>query len=321
MPGLCGYAPSGAAFGAAAALPHDRAPLLISATVAEAPAESRTTPLLQVSQSSLPFSNGLTVKAVMAINLMRMFKAGPEVSLNGSPTVSATMHALPTASFLIPSFSHSFLALSHAPPAFAIATASTHPDAVAPASAPMRHLGPTRKPIVSGERIANRAGAIISWIAARVASATQRSLSGATSSSAGMCSPWEARRMASIKVTPLRFLTSRNCLRTSWMMAPAALPTDSIVRAPKRNGSIAPSSTPDSTTGSQTSNAPAGRSIWSLKAASSESDVSTAEPIAKPFPTAAVVFPSASSESVFCRTSACRPASSAKPPALSATGP
>mmetsp|Transcript_4023 Transcript_4023/g.11627 ORF Transcript_4023/g.11627 Transcript_4023/m.11627 type:complete len:286 (+) Transcript_4023:403-1260(+) len=281
----------------------------------------RPTPGRQVSQSSRPFRIGLMVSAVMAISLMRMFSAGPEVSLNGSPTVSATMQALPIDCFLTPSFSQSFLALSHAPPALAMAMPSTQPDAVAPASAPMRHRGPTRKPSVRGESTASIAGAIISWIAARVASATQRSLSGFTSSSGGTVSPAEARWIADMRVKPLSFFTSRNCRRTSTMMAPAALPTESIVRAPKRKGSMAPRMTPASTTGSQTSKEPTGSAIWSLNAASSESDVSTAELIAKPLPTAAVVLPRASRESVFWRTDASRPASSARPPALSATGP
>jgi len=46
-----------------------------------------------------------------------------------------------------------------------------------------------------------------------------------------------------------------------------------------------------------------------------------AEPIAKPFPVAAVVLPSESRASVFFRTSSPRPAISALPPALSAIGP
>ena len=51
------------------------------------------------------------------------------------------------------------------------------------------------------------------------------------------------------------------------------------------------------------------------------SAVKAAEPIAKPFPVAAVVFPSESSASVRLRTSLSRPDISAIPPALSATGP
>merc|ERR1719487_1726961 len=65
-------------------------------------------------------------------------------------------------------------------------------------------------------------------------------------------------------------------------------------------------------------------SSWacSLKAAKRDNDVRTAEPIAKPLPVAAVVLPSASSESVMHRTSSGIAGSlSANPPALSATGP
>ena len=46
-----------------------------------------------------------------------------------------------------------------------------------------------------------------------------------------------------------------------------------------------------------------------------------AAPMAKPLPMAAVVLPSSSRESVMARVSAPRPAISAMPPALSATGP
>mmetsp|Transcript_89309 Transcript_89309/g.207840 ORF Transcript_89309/g.207840 Transcript_89309/m.207840 type:complete len:220 (-) Transcript_89309:1628-2287(-) len=189
---------------------QDRAPLLTSASVTDAVAASSSTPALHVSQSALLRSNGLAVSAVMAMSLMRMLSAGPEVSLKGSPTVSATTQALPIGDFLMDSFSQSFFALSQAPPAFAMAMAKVQPETMEPARAPMRHLGPTRKPIVSGARMANMAGAIISWIAAFVASATQRSLSGITSSSAGILSPAEARRMASSNVTPRPFDTSLN---------------------------------------------------------------------------------------------------------------
>ena len=49
--------------------------------------------------------------------------------------------------------------------------------------------------------------------------------------------------------------------------------------------------------------------------------VNTAEPIAKPFPVAAVVLPKESKASVLSRTSGSIPDCSAIPPALSATGP
>ena len=56
-------------------------------------------------------------------------------------------------------------------------------------------------------------------------------------------------------------------------------------------------------------------------AASKASDVSTADPIAKPFPVAAVVFPKESRASVRSRTFGSIPDISAIPPALSAIGP
>ena len=56
-------------------------------------------------------------------------------------------------------------------------------------------------------------------------------------------------------------------------------------------------------------------------AAISANDVNTADPMAKPLPVAAVVFPSESKASVRSRTSGSRCACSAIPPALSATGP
>lgn len=64
----------------------------------------------------------------MAINLIKMFKAGPDVSFNGSPTVSPTTAALWISdpfntfspfSLIMAPLSMYFLALSHAPPVFA----------------------------------------------------------------------------------------------------------------------------------------------------------------------------------------------------------
>ena len=49
--------------------------------------------------------------------------------------------------------------------------------------------------------------------------------------------------------------------------------------------------------------------------------VRAAEPIANPYPVAAVVLPNESSASVLTRTSSSSPAICAIPPALSATGP
>jgi len=58
-----------------------------------------------------------------------------------------------------------------------------------------------------------------------------------------------------------------------------------------------------------------------LKALNKATTVKTAEPMAKPFPIAAVVFPTASSSSVIARTSGPKPDISEIPPALSAIGP
>ena len=58
-----------------------------------------------------------------------------------------------------------------------------------------------------------------------------------------------------------------------------------------------------------------------MKAANSASAVRAAEPMAKPFPMAAVVLPTASSLSVRPRTSLGNSAISAIPPALSLIGP
>jgi hypothetical protein len=63
------------------------------------------------------------------------------------------------------------------------------------------------------------------------------------------------------------------------------------------------------------------RSTAVAYAAISASAVRTADPIAKPLPVAAVVFPSESSASVLSRTSSGSWAIWAMPPALSATGP
>ena len=59
----------------------------------------------------------------------------------------------------------------------------------------------------------------------------------------------------------------------------------------------------------------------SINAANNAMAVRAAEPMAKPFPVAAVVLPRASSASVFFLTSSPNPLISALPPALSAIGP
>ena len=78
---------------------------------------------------------GVNTTATMLMSFTRMFREGPEVSLQGSPTVSPITAAawvgflLPSASFLPPKlpFSICFLALSQAPPALLSVQASANP--------------------------------------------------------------------------------------------------------------------------------------------------------------------------------------------------
>ena len=76
----------------------------------------------------------------IVMTLMRMFMAGPEVSLKGSPTVSPTTAALWLSEPLPPwaPVSMYFLALSHAPPALAMKIARQKPATKAPARKPPR---------------------------------------------------------------------------------------------------------------------------------------------------------------------------------------
>merc|ERR1712066_295452 len=111
-------------------------------------------PRYQLSHDLFPRISGAIVNETILMSLIRIFKAGPDVSLKGSPTVSPTTHALPCSVFLIFNFSQSFLLLSHAPPALLMRTASMHPHTKAPASTPIKHAGPTTNPIKIGARIA-----------------------------------------------------------------------------------------------------------------------------------------------------------------------
>mmetsp|Transcript_16338 Transcript_16338/g.37640 ORF Transcript_16338/g.37640 Transcript_16338/m.37640 type:complete len:201 (+) Transcript_16338:654-1256(+) len=112
---------------------------------------------------------------------------------------------------------------------------------------------------------------------------------------------------------------SANCRRTSIIMAPAAFWTESIVKAANKNGSMAPIKAPLNTTGSPMSTVEIPALL--LKAANNERAVKTADPMANPFPVAAVVLPRASKASVVSRTRSSNSAISAMPPALSAMGP
>jgi hypothetical protein len=101
------------------------------------------------------------ISEMMAISLMRMLRAGPEVSFRGSPTVSPTTAALCTSDpFIIRPFSSKraplsmyFLALSQAPPVFAAEIAICTPLTMAPGRNPARMIGPKAKPSRRGEKM------------------------------------------------------------------------------------------------------------------------------------------------------------------------
>ena len=105
--------------------------------------------------------------ATIDINLINIFKLGPDVSLNGSPTVSPTTVALCTSLDFPPKFPSStyFLALSHAPPAFAIKIANTNPADNPPTNNPITPDTPKNTPTTIGTIIANIDGKTISFCA------------------------------------------------------------------------------------------------------------------------------------------------------------
>lgn len=94
----------------------------------------------------------------MADNLIKMFKAGPEVSFNGSPTVSPVTAALCSSdplALVSPSTlnfpdSMYFLALSQAPPALADEIAIETPEIKIPGKTPATAVGPNKTPMTNG---------------------------------------------------------------------------------------------------------------------------------------------------------------------------
>ena len=92
----------------------------------------------------------------------------------------------------VPSFSQYFLALSQAPPALLIIMATMAPLTMAPPNTPTSVAGPTRNPTNNGARTAYVPGAIISRTEDLVEISTHLLLSGITSFSGGMASPFEA---------------------------------------------------------------------------------------------------------------------------------
>ena len=102
-------------------------------------------------------------KLTTAITLMRMDSPGPEVSLNGSPTVSPHAGGLVNVgAFFVPPqagpFSLNLLALSQAAPALAIKSDSVAPTTMAPASAPASACAPRKKPIATARDDRDGAG-------------------------------------------------------------------------------------------------------------------------------------------------------------------
>ena len=115
--------------------------------------------------------------ATMLISFIKIFKLGPEVSLNGSPTVSPTTVALCTSPPFPPKLPSStyFFALSHAPPALAIKIANTKPLLKPPISRPSTPGTPKINPVRIGAIIAIKEGITISRCAPFVDISTQRS--------------------------------------------------------------------------------------------------------------------------------------------------
>mmetsp|Transcript_40021 Transcript_40021/g.73920 ORF Transcript_40021/g.73920 Transcript_40021/m.73920 type:complete len:324 (+) Transcript_40021:319-1290(+) len=266
---------------------------------------------------------------IMAMSFMRMLRAGPEVSLSGSPTVSPTTAALWASEPLpwtTPSKTRSprstyFLALSQAPPVLDWEMASWTPETMPPARRPQTELTPKRMPKMMGESMTRAPGRIISRREASVEILMQAAWSGG----AWPGVPWSRPGI------------SRNWRATSLTISMAAVPTDFMVMAVNQYGSMAPMTREAKAIGSRMLTPLArGTSLASLaplasltawvwtrvtKAPKRARDTRAAEPMAKPLPTAAVVLPAASRASVFWRTSAGRPDISAIPPALSQTGP
>lgn len=105
-------------------------------------------------------------------------------------------------------------------------------------------------------------------------------------------------------------------------MPKAAFPTDLMVRAEKTYGNIAPINSPANTSGLVNEiSLPLSKSALCKKPPNNDNETRAADPIANPFPMAAVVLPAASRPSVLYLTYSPIPAISAIPPALSEIGP
>jgi len=108
-------------------------------------------------------------KLRIAINLIKILRDGPEVSFNGSPTVSPITAALCSSdpfflvTLLMTNYPDSiyFLALSHAPPELLIEIAIYTPLTNAPGNNPAIILGPNNRPNIKGVKITNAPGPTI----------------------------------------------------------------------------------------------------------------------------------------------------------------
>lgn len=118
----------------------------------------------------------------MAINLIKIFKLGPDVSFKGSPIVSPTTEAsnisFPLLSFLLIIFpslptkvpvSINFFVLSQAPPELLIEIANYTPLNKAPGKRPATNKGWKNTPNTIGVPITINPGNIISFKEASVA--------------------------------------------------------------------------------------------------------------------------------------------------------
>merc|ERR1711972_1078374 len=106
-------------------------------------------------------------KLMMAVSFMTMFRAGPEVSFSGSPTVSPVTEFLCasdpfTNSLPKPPAEMYFFELSHAPPVLLMEMASCTLETRAPDKRPAQQFFPKPKPATSGLRITRAPGANIS---------------------------------------------------------------------------------------------------------------------------------------------------------------
>lgn len=94
----------------------------------------------------------------IAINFIKIFKLGPLVSFNGSPTVSPITAALwiydpfftVSPFYTIIPASIYFLALSQAPPVFEAEIAIWTPLTIAPGKNPSKAFGPKKNPSKNG---------------------------------------------------------------------------------------------------------------------------------------------------------------------------